>query len=228
MFDARRAEFYIVPCIRFLDAHMVRDTQPELVRLVLGGGHDVALHAEELHAVSADLFEMLDPRARLGGVLRRGILREHRIGEDARGDDLAARRAVAQRNDAGVERHPLAARALEMSMRVEQSGEDVLSGGIDLHVACGAPRAAAVERDRIEVDDVRDDVAGEHDGGGPARGSTVAIDDHRVADHEARGPHAVRDTFGLRGERCEWDSGRRDCGGRPENAGENHRAAPIL
>ena len=73
-------------------------------------------------------------------------------------------------------------------------------------------------RDGIEIDDIRDRVAGDDDVGGAAGGCAVAVDDSGVADNEPRGALAVRDTLGLGGE---WrGGGRRKCGGRPEDAGE--------
>ena len=116
----------------------------------------------------------LDAGARFSGRVDGDAAVEHRVREDARRDDLAARGFVAEFDDAGVgfgadladggdaagepelevvvvaAKRLAGAVALEVSVRVDEAGEDVLAGSVDLDVAGGAPRAAAVHarRDR--------------------------------------------------------------------------------
>src|SRR5665213_3158288 len=112
-----------------------------------------------------------------------------------------------------------------MPVCVDEAGEHVLARGVDLYVTRRPARIAACDSDGIERDDVGDRVPFEDDVGGSARGCAVTVDDRRIADHEPRGAHAVRNALGLSGE---GRNGRRDCGGRAEKSGEDHRAAPVL
>src|ERR1039458_6100343 len=79
--DAGGAELDVVPGVGLFDAGVVGDTQSHFVRLVLHGGHDIAVDAENLDAVDALLFQRLHAGAGFGGIARTA---EHGIDEDAR------------------------------------------------------------------------------------------------------------------------------------------------
>src|ERR1035437_4213103 len=248
--DAGGAELDVVPRVGLFDADVVRDAQPDLVRLVFHGLHDVALDAEDLDAVGAELLERLHAGAGLGGRMDGDAAIEHRVREDARRDDLATPRLVAEFDDAGVgfgadladggdaagepelevvvvaAERLAGAVALEVRVRVDETGEDELAGRVDLDVTGGSPGVTPVHRDRIERHDIRDRVPDDDDVERAAGRRAVAVDDGGVADHEPRWALAVGDALGLGGEGR--SGGRRECGGRPEKSGEEHRSAPAF
>ena len=66
MLDAREPARRGVPRIRFVDGHVVRSAQPELLRLVEHREVHILIHAEELESVHPDRLEVAYPLARLG------------------------------------------------------------------------------------------------------------------------------------------------------------------
>ena len=81
--------------------------------------------------------------------------------------------------------------ALEVSVGVDQAGQHVLPGGVDLDVARRAAGRAAADGDRIERHHRADRVALDHDVDRTAGRRPVAVHHRGVADHEALRPHAM-------------------------------------
>ncbi len=248
MFDRRRAAGDVVPGGGFLDAHVMGDAQPLLLRFVEDGHQDVAIEAGELEAVGAlglgcaYAFAGLFRRARaarpqvgvharrhrvartLGGAQRKQSadrVRAHLAeGRDARGQPELERVFVGLR----VAR----AAALEMRVRVDEARQHELARGVDLRVGLHAARIAAAQRDRVEPGDLGDCVADDEDVGGTARGRAVAVDDRRVADGQRPGADVV--LGGGAALRIERERGGEEAGeqrggqGASEGAGGSHVA----
>src|SRR6185437_13244869 len=211
--DARRAEVDVVPGVRFLDADMVRDAQPFLVRLGLHHLHDVAVDAEQLDAVGAHRLDGAHAGDRRVGV---GRATELWIDENARCDEgpVGARLAPSERllrvaadvaygGDAAGEPdvelvldrlRNAAAFVLQMCVRVDETGQHVLARRVNLDgagVGARTPAGAPARRHRIERHDLRDGVALDDDVERTFGRRTVAVDDGRVANDQPRGANAV-------------------------------------
>ena len=238
VFDGGGAELHIVPCIRLFHANVMRDAQAEFVRLVFHGRHDVALDAADLDAVDAKPLHVLDAQTCFGRCRDRLSEVEERIDEHPWCNDFSALRASAQHDaqrftlgtdfahgrDAVGEpdlvvvfkaAHRLAAALrLHVRVRIDQSREHVLAGGIDFGIGSGTLRSSSAERNRIEGDHFGDEVPLDDDVHRSARRRAVAVDDERVADGEPFHALSVRDTgrrAGLRrestGSQCQQKQG---------------------
>ena len=200
--------------VGLLDAHMMGDLEAELLRLVDGGLHDVAVHAEDLDPVHALLLERADGLADLvGRRAGRGLVEiEARRGDRAFlalaslgegflhvAPDVADRRDPARQPDLVfvLERlgdpGPL---VLEMDVAVDEAGEKVHARAVE-DVRLGLVSV----RPRIRPPDGGDLVALEDDVHGPARRRALAVDDHDIPDDEPVGPLAVLDSAALGRER---------------------------
>ena len=204
MLDAGGAELDVVPGVGLFDAGVVRDAQSHFVRLVLHGGHDVAIDAEDLDAIDALLFQRLHAGAGFGGIARAA---EHGIDENARRGEfpLGALLAdferpfgiaahVADGGDAAgqpdvefvFQRLRLAAALLlQVGVGVDQSGEDVFAGGVDDGVGLHRRARPAGGGDGVQRDDVGDQIVLDDDVLGAAGGRPIAIDHDGVVDQQA-------------------------------------------
>ena len=179
--------------------------QAEFVRLVLHGLHDVAVDAQNLDAVGAHLFERADAGAGLFGGAGAA---EHGVDENAGRGNLALRALAAQLERAlGVAAHVAnggdaagqpdvqlvldglrlaAALLLQMGMGIDEAGEHVFAGGIDHGIGlCAATAAAPPHGDRIERNDIGDEIVLDQDVFGTAGGRAVAVHHDGVMDEQA-------------------------------------------
>src|ERR1022692_1051241 len=203
--DAGSAEFNVVPGVGLFDAGVVGDAQSHFVRLVLHGAHGVAIDAEDLDAVDALLFERLHARPGFGGIARAP---EHGIDENARRSEfsLGALPAdferpfgvaahIADGGDAAgqpdvefvFQRLRLAAALLlQVGMRVDQAGQNVFARGVDYGIGLHRrARPDAGTGDRVQRDDVGDQIVLDDDILGAAGRRPIAIDHGGVVDQQA-------------------------------------------
>jgi hypothetical protein len=95
-------------------------------------------------------------------------------------------------------------------MQVDQSRQDVFSRGVDLGVRRGASCASIADGNRVKRDDIGNRIALDHDVVRTRRRRSVADDDHRVSDYEARGSGARLDAaspLGVEAGRSEEQEG---------------------
>jgi hypothetical protein len=109
-----------------------------------------------------------------------------------------------------------------MRVRIDQPGQNVLAGGVDLRGAGAglrAPRVAAGHGHRIERDHLRDGSVLDHDVVRPLGRRAVAVDDDGVANDQARGALTAH-----RGRLREEDTGgARDGERRGDEGASEHR-----
>ena len=175
------------------------DGQVELMRFVFDGCHNVAIAAHHFNAVTAHSLDI--PHAFAAG-LRAVQGSQHWVNQKARRHDLILCALFAQLQsffgdtahiaDGGdAARHPgfqlifqrlrrPATLILRMGMRVDQAGQHVFSGSVNLHIGGNAAAAAAAGH-RIKRNHGSDDVIGNDDVFGTRGRGAVAVGDGGIA-----------------------------------------------
>ena len=181
---------------------------------------------------------------------------EHRIDEDARRGEFALGALLAEFERAlGVAAHVAdggdaagqpdvefvfqrlrlaAALLLQVGVRVDQAGQDVLAGGVDHGVGLRRPARSACGGDGVERDDVGDHIVLDDDILGTAGRRPVAIDHDGVVDQQAAHAFAIdrRLRHGGAGERehgeeDEQGSGHGNDCGTPRASGQQQAAEAV-
>ena len=207
MLDARDAEAYVVPRVRFRDSGVVRHTKTRLTRFVVQGVENVAMGDDDLYPVDAYFFQIANPLSRLVRRLRSGRVGEARVDEDPRRRyfspltfsskvDQALRVVCANFTHArDSARKPelelivqglrnTASLDLNVPVTVDETGKNVLSFCVDL---CRSRRPLCFpvgDRHGIEPYDLGDSIAANDYVRGSDRGSSGTIDDYCVANDQ--------------------------------------------
>ena len=198
VFDGGGAEGGVVPGVGVFDADVVGDAKSEFVGFVADGLVDVAFDAGDLDAVGAHFVDAADAGA---GLFWRGTAGPH-IEKDAGGGDFAflaffafeqgdrsGAADIADRGDAaGEPAHILVleghaeppARVLQMGVNIDDARQAVHAGSVDDQFFVGIGVAGGAGGT-----DGGDLIFFDEDAGGALHGSTLAVDDHDVADDEA-------------------------------------------